>query len=479
MRLPADHDADPRVLKSQLDVIAAIDRSSWIVTPVWTLILGLMVSDLGLIASDSSFRALGYVPMHRALLFPVLVILSSYIAYGLYAAYQREAPEAPDRLAVWNGRFLAAQIGVSAAWGLLPWLLWEPGNIANHLFLLTAVAATMASLLVSRLGSMTMLVCGMAPIVAMTSARFLAAGGAMDAIFAMLTPIYAFHLYIDGKRFILTLQGDVRLRFQVQDMAGALARARDDALHKRYEAETANTAKSAFLANMSHELRTPLNAILGFSEIIGNLAMGRDVIDRYSEYARDIHHSGAHLLSLINDLLDVAKIEAGKMEIDPKPVDPRHVMESIGRIMANRFATKQQDFSIAVAPELPLLVADERALKQMLLNLVSNAAKYTPSGGHIAITCGISRSGGMEFCVDDDGPGIPPEKLARIFQPFNQSDNRFDREDGGTGLGLALVQGLAQLHGGRAWLKSEPAHGTRAYLYFPSTIEAAPRREIA
>jgi len=295
----------------------------------------------------------------------------------------------------------------------------------------------------------------------------------------VLTPLYAIHLYVDGRRFIAQLKEDIRLRFQVEDMAGALARARDDAVHKRYEAETANTAKSAFLANMSHELRTPLNAILGFSDIIGNLAMGRDVIDRYSEYARDIHHSGTHLLSLINDLLDVAKIEAGKMEIEPKPVDPRHVMEGIGRIMANRFALRNQEFSIAVAPELPLLVADERALKQMLLNLVSNAAKFTPPGGHIAITCGISRAGGMEFCVDDDGPGIPAEKLARIFQPFSQIDNRFDREAGGTGLGLALVQGLAQLHGGRAWLESEPGHGTRAYLYFPSTIEAAPRREIA
>jgi two-component system cell cycle sensor histidine kinase PleC len=134
---------------------------------------------------------------------------------------------------------------------------------------------------------------------------------------------------------------------------------------------------------------------------------------------------------------------------------------------------------MALAPDLPLLVADERALKQMLLNLVSNAAKFTPPGGHIAMTCGIDRQGGMEFCVDDDGPGIAPEKLARIFQPFSQIDNRFDREAGGTGLGLALVQGLVQLHGGRAWLESEPGHGTRAYLYFPATVGAASRREIA
>jgi two-component system cell cycle sensor histidine kinase PleC len=312
-----------------------------------------------------------------------------------------------------------------------------------------------------------------------TMARYLLEGTTLDVFFAMLTPLYAVHLYIDGKRFITQLEEDVRLRFHVGDMAAALESARDEALSKRYEAETANAAKSAFLANMSHELRTPLNAILGFSEIIGQKAMGEGALERYCEYARDIHHSGGHLLSLINDLLDVAKIEAGKMEIDPKPLDPRHVTDSIGRIMSSRLAAKKLVLDVVIAPGLPLLVADERALKQMLLNLVSNAVKFTPMGGRISIHCGMPKSGGMEFCVEDDGPGIAPDKLARIFQPFSQINNRFDREAGGTGLGLALVQGLAHLHGGRAWLESEPGHGTRAYLYFPSTVGAAAQREIA
>ena len=467
MRLPATRDADPRVLKSQLDVIAGLGGSAWVSTPFWALALALLASD--------AVGWFGHTPLWQAMVFPVIVAAVSFFVYRLYAAYRAD----PDpELTRWGTRFAMAQLAISGAWGLFPWLLWGDGNFTNHVYILLAVATTMSSLLISRLGSMTMLLGGMVPIVALTALRFLLHGEWLDIGVAVLTPLYAVHLYVDGRRFIVQLKEDIRLRFQVQDMAGALARARDDALLKRYEAETANTAKSAFLANMSHELRTPLNAILGFSDIIGNLAMGRDQIDRYREYARDIHHSGTHLLSLINDFLDVAKIEAGKMEIEPKPLDPRHVMESIGRIMGSRFATRNQEFSIAVAPQLPLLVADERALKQMLLNLVSNAAKFTPPGGQIAITCDISRAGGMEFCVDDDGPGIPADKLARIFQPFSQIDNRFDREAGGTGLGLALVQGLAQLHGGRAWLESEPGHGTRAYLYFPSTLEAAPRREI-
>ncbi len=460
-------DADPRVLKSQLDVIAGLGGSAWVSTPFWALALALLASD--------RVGWFGHTPLVRALAFPLVVGAVSFAVYRLYAAWRAD----PDpELTRWTRRFALAQLAISAAWGLFPWLLWGDGNFANHVYILLAVATTMSSLLISRLGSMTMLVSGMVPIVGMTSLRFATHGEWLDIGIAVLTPLYALHLFVDGRRFIVQLAEDIRLRFQIEDMARALSRARDEALAKRYEAETSNAAKSAFLANMSHELRTPLNAILGFSDIIANRAMGESAMDRYSDYARDIHHSGTHLLSLINDLLDVAKIEAGRMEIDPKPLDPRHVMESIQRIMGGRFAARRQEFSIAMAPELPLLLADERALKQMLLNLVSNAAKFTPPGGHIVLRC-TARDGGMEFCVEDDGPGIAAGKLARVFQPFSQIDNRFDREAGGTGLGLALVQGLVQLHGGRAWLESEQGHGTRAYLYFPSTVQAAPWREIA
>ena len=472
MLSPAVRNADPRILKSQLDVIAAIDRSAWIVTPAWALILGL-------IASNALIPSLGAVPLAQALFFPLAISLASFATYSLYDRYRAEAPGALARLQVWRHRFMLAQIAVSAAWGLLPWLLWEEGNLANHLFLLVATSTTLASLLVSRLGSLRMLIGGMVPIIVITTIRYVWAGDAVHLVFAALTPAYAIHLYVDGKRFIAQFEDDVRLRFHVQDMAVALETARDEALSKRYEAESANAAKSAFLANMSHELRTPLNAILGFSEIIGTRAMGAEALERYCDYARDIHHSGTHLLSLINDLLDVAKIEAGKMEIDPRPLNPGPVLDSIARIMGNRLAAKKQRFTIFAAPGIPLLLADERALKQMLLNLLSNAVKFTPTGGHIAVTCGVPESGGMEFCVEDDGPGIAAEKLARIFQPFSQIDNRFDREAGGTGLGLALVQGLAHLHGGRAWLESEQGHGTRAYLYFPATLGVAPKRETA
>jgi two-component system cell cycle sensor histidine kinase PleC len=261
-------------------------------------------------------------------------------------------------------------------------------------------------------------------------------------------------------------------RFENDDLIAKLARTRDEALKKRYEAETANASKTAFLANMSHELRTPLNAILGFSEIIAQECFGPAGSPRYKDYAGDIHSSGAHLLSLINDLLDVAKIEAGRMEIEPNPLEVRHVFDAALKIMGAKTREKRQKLVIDVAPDVPLLIADERALKQILINLVSNAVKFTPEGGRIAVVGSLAPSGDFQIMVEDNGPGIPREKLDRIFTPFNQVDNRYDRQAGGTGLGLALVRGLAELHGGRAWLESEPGQGCRAFVILPSAPAA-------
>jgi len=460
MLSPAVRNADPRILKSQLDVIAAIDRSAWIVTPAWALILGL-------IASNALIPSLGAVPLAQALFFPLAISLASFATYSLYDRYRAEAPGALARLQVWRHRFMLAQIAVSAAWGLLPWLLWEEGNLANHLFLLVATSTTLASLLVSRLGSLRMLIGGMVPIIVITTIRYVWAGDAVHLVFAVLTPAYAIHLYVDGKRFIAQFEDDVRLRFHVQDMAVALETARDEALSKRYEAESANAAKSAFLANMSHELRTPLNAILGFSEIIGTECFGPVGNARYKDYAGDIHSSGAHLLSLINDLLDIAKIEAGRMEIAPHPLDARRTFDIALKLIASKAREKGQSLTIAVDPSASALHGDERAIKQILINLVSNAVKFTPEGGRIDVVASMARDGGFQILVKDNGPGIPRDKLDKIFTPFSQVDNRYDRQAGGTGLGLALVRGLAELHGGRAWIESEFGKGCSVFVNLP------------
>jgi two-component system cell cycle sensor histidine kinase PleC len=314
---------------------------------------------------------------------------------------------------------------------------------------------------------MDMFLAALVPLTAICVLRFVFAGEWVDFTIGLLVPAFAMQIFVDGRRLTRRVDEDSRLRFEVEDLARELEEARDEALRKRFEAETANASKTAFLANMSHELRTPLNAILGFSEIIEKECFGPAGSPRYKEYAGDIHSSGSHLLSLINDLLDVAKIEAGRMEIEPSPLEAKKTLEAALKIIAVKARERRQELVIEVSPDAPELFADERALKQILINLVSNAVKFTPEGGRIGVVASRSRSGDFQLMVEDNGPGIPRDKLDKIFKPFSQVDNRYDRQGGGTGLGLALVRGLTELHGGRAWLESEQGRGARAYVVLP------------
>jgi signal transduction histidine kinase len=265
---------------------------------------------------------------------------------------------------------------------------------------------------------------------------------------------------------------------ELRENEASLARQANELAKARDAAELANKAKSAFLANMSHELRTPLNAIIGFSEILSGEMFGPVGSPKYKDYARDIHGSGNHLLSLINDLLDVAKIEAGKMEITPHPIEnvPK-IFESALRLMGVKASEKQQELCVTIASDAPPLFADERAVTQILINLVSNAIKFTQPGGKISVVAGAADDGGFQISCVDNGPGIPRDKLDNIFMPFSQVDNRYQRQEGGTGLGLTLVRGLVEMHGGRVWLESEVGKGCRSHVVFPAP--SAPSKAAA
>jgi two-component system cell cycle sensor histidine kinase PleC len=462
-RLRVQRSADARVLKAQLDLISDVVHSARFTAPVWSLAIAFLGSD-----------AVGYFG-HRsfeiALVLPVLVTVVSFASAKFVTLYRLDAAARAnsEKLQNWFPRFVAIQIAISTAWGLTPWLLWQSGSPLNHLFLAVAVLIAIAGLVVSRANHMDMLLACMGPVVTLAALRFLFGWSWLDFGLAVLMPVFAAQLFFDSRRFTYRLDEDSRLRFEVEDLARELEEARDEALRKRFEAETANASKTAFLANMSHELRTPLNAILGFSEIIAKECFGEVGSPRYKEYAGDIHSSGAHLLSLINDLLDVAKIEAGRMDIEPCALDVRRTFDTALKIIAVKARERRQELVIDVDPNAPVLFADERALKQILINLVSNAVKFTPEGGRITVTGSRARDGGFQIMVEDNGPGIPRDKIDKIFKPFSQVDNRYDRQGGGTG----LVRGLTELHGGRAWLESEYGKGARAYVVFPAAPAGA------
>ncbi len=229
-------------------------------------------------------------------------------------------------------------------------------------------------------------------------------------------------------------------------------------------AEAASRAKSLFLANMSHELRTPLNAIMGFSDMMRLEAFGPLGHARYGEYAATICNSGRHLLDLITDILDTAKIESGKLELHPETIDLAAAIGECTELLAMR--AKEAGLELSVAIAAPALTADRRAVKQILLNLLSNAIKFTPAGGCISVETAL-RPGFLLLSVRDDGLGIPADQIPRLGRPFEQVCVDPLLAKGGSGLGLALVQALAQKHGGQMRIESEVGVGTTVTVEFP------------
>jgi two-component system cell cycle sensor histidine kinase PleC len=253
-----------------------------------------------------------------------------------------------------------------------------------------------------------------------------------------------------------------------------------DLLEAMEQTELANRAKSDFLANMSHELRTPLNAVIGFSEMISAEMFGPIGHPRYKEYAEDIRASGAHLLGIVSELLDLSKIEAGKSEIEERDLNAADVVDSAVRLVTDRATAAAVELSSHVSDRLPGLRADERAVKQILLNLLSNAIKFTPAGGKVTTSIELDAERRFVLSVADTGIGIAEKDIGQVMAPFGQIETALTRSHEGSGLGLPLVEGLVGLHGGTFELESEVGVGTTATVRFPAgrTVDAAPDRSV-
>jgi PAS domain S-box-containing protein len=252
-----------------------------------------------------------------------------------------------------------------------------------------------------------------------------------------------------------------------------LKKAEREIVAAKETAEAASRAKSEFLANMSHELRTPLNAIMGFSEMMRLGVLG-PLPARYSDYARDIHDSARHLLAVINDILDLAKIEAGQMPLRVEPVDTEAVLADCARLMRERAEKAELHLETMIARATPCVLGDPTRLVQVLLNLLSNAVKFTPAGGRIAVAAAPDGAS-VHISIADTGIGMSPEELAVALQPFGQVESSMTRRHQGTGLGLPLTKALVEGQGGRMHIESARGEGTRVEIWLP----AAPRQELA
>jgi PAS domain S-box-containing protein len=266
------------------------------------------------------------------------------------------------------------------------------------------------------------------------------------------------------------------IRIGSQDEELACVFARDISERKQAEAdlrialsrvEAADRAKSEFLSTMSHELRTPLNAIMGFAEIMEMEMFGPLGSRRYADCAGDIHHSARHLLGIINGVLDLSKAEAGRLTLEEETVAVDEIFDQCLRLFREKASLQGVSLTMECSPHLPALQADSRILRQIIINLVSNALKFTPKGGRVLVSGELSPGGGCTIVVEDTGCGISEENLAIVTEPFLQIENALTRRHEGTGLGLALVKKYAELHGGELEIESALDRGTKASVRFP------------
>jgi signal transduction histidine kinase len=283
----------------------------------------------------------------------------------------------------------------------------------------------------------------------------------------------------DGAQdYLVKGQGDGLLMARALRYAIERKRIQQQLLEEKERAELANRAKTDFLANMSHELRTPLNAIIGFSEILKDECFGPVGSPVYKEYARHIHESGAHLLEIINDLLDLSRVEAGRTQLNESEVDVGEAVAACLRVIGERAEEGAIVISETVAADLPRLWCDARMLKQILINMLSNAVKFTPPGGSVTVSARTAAKGGLLLEIADTGIGIAEADIPKAMTPFQQIDNPMSRRFPGTGLGLPLTKSLVELHGGSFSLRSQPGVGTTVTIGFgPERVVALRRRE--
>ncbi len=286
---------------------------------------------------------------------------------------------------------------------------------------------------------------------------------AMRVMLVGLVPLFAF-VATQMRRTAIE-----RMKHQAEkdELIAELDTARVVSDEARRRAEEANLAKSRFLATMSHELRTPLNAILGFSEVISNEILGPVGNPSYKEYVKDIHSSGQHLLEVINEILDLSRVEAGRYDLNEEAIGLVAIARDCIGYVRLRTEAKNIRLKLHTEEDMPQIWADERAVRQIILNLLSNAVKFTPAGGSITVRVGWTAGGGQYASVADDGPGIPEEELPLVLSAFGQGSIAIRAAEQGAGLGLPIVKALLDLHGGDFVLTSKLREGTQATAVFP------------
>jgi two-component system cell cycle sensor histidine kinase PleC len=435
-----------------LDEYAGSRLSGALALPALVLILAL-------------FASLWVDPIAAAI-WGALVILAN-TAVVLMCKRFRSADHSRFNASQWTTTFIAAETVYGIVWSLLSLfsLIADDPNLSVAMFAMVLVGVAANAISTRTLPGATVM--STLPATLTVSINLIVQGGLLNWSLAAVT--------IGGEIFFVYLARQLH-RSEIETVEhqaekDALINELEEARHMsdeaRRHAEQANIAKSQFLATMSHELRTPLNAIIGFSEVLKSELLGPHAIPQYKEYAGDIHRSGQHLLNLINELLDLSRIEAGKYDLNEEVVSLIDISEDCRRMVEIRAKAKSIDLSFTYADNLPKLWGDERAIRQVVLNLLSNAIKFTPQSGKVALNVTRSADGGQMVSVRDNGPGIPEDEIVTVLSSFGQGSLAQKTAEQGAGLGLPIVQKIMELHQGRFDLFSKLRFGTEVIATFP------------
>ena len=376
-------------------------------------------------------------------------------------------PRGEIRVDKWRELFVALELASGIAWGGMAVVGLGATDAISHVFVLASLIVVLAIRMTFASAVMTILYVGTIPMTMAVCVRLLMQGHPFYlAMAAMAVGLHVYFIFL-AKGLNSTAVAMLEFRAEKDALIAEIEEETSISDEARRRAEAANVAKSLFLATMSHELRNPLNAILGFSEVMKAELLGPMQNANYKEYAGNIHDSGRHLLQLINEILDLSRIEAGRYELHEEPIRLNEIVEDCHRLLALRADSKGLQVLLDFDRGLDQLWADERAVRQVCLNLMSNALKFTPRGGRIVLTVAATPEGGQTLVVKDTGPGIPKEEIPRVMQAFGQGSLAHQTAEGGTGLGLPIVQNLVSLHGGTFELRSELRRGTEAVVCFP------------
>ncbi len=435
-----------------------------------SLIILLLVATVGFMSSiwSGAFAAATWT----AAVLVIHVVMIAKCRQFLERPIQEISPSA------WRVRFVTLDLFYGLAWMfiLIRIVGAEESSSIFMLFVMLMVVAV-SSMLASSLP--TAVFAATFPVTTAVAVDFILQGKLRDYVLAIMTLTAQGYFAGLTYRLYSSTLATLEVRAEKDALIGELEQAKAISDEARRRAEAANIAKSRFLAQMSHELRTPLNAILGFSEVMKTEVFGAHAVPAYKEYSSDIHNSGVHLLGLINEILDLSRIEAGRYELKEESVSLVSIVEDCHHLLKLRASNRGIIIHEMFEPALPRLWADERAIRQICLNLLSNAIKFTPQGGEIWLKAGWTAAGGQYVSVKDTGAGIPEEEIPVVLASFGQGSNSIKSAEQGAGLGLPIAKSLVDLHGGTFTLKSKLRIGTEVIVTFPPERVVAAMAPIA